>query len=300
VHTGHVHIAGKKMSKSLKNFVTVREMLDPSRAAAAAVRNAGFAAGPMPVADAFRLWCAGHAYGASLTYAPERLGDAAAVARRFDSFIAEAAAIVAGNNSSRAIQRYGAAEYALAEAWAEAAVGAREAIEDDFDSPRALRSLSAGASAGAAYLSGNPNPHRAVVGGVAHELAQELAGLGLAFARSHATALAEVLGGGRSSVTNAEAAPKRQIENSVAALVALRERLRSHASATRKALKLSAGDSATSGTAAQAAAAELAAAVLAECDVIRDIALPKLGWALKDSPSGPRISAIAGDEQKGG
>jgi cysteinyl-tRNA synthetase len=293
VHTGHVHIAGKKMSKSLKNFVTVREMLDPAHAAAAAVRDAGFAAGPMPVADAFRLWCAGHAYGASLTYAPERLGDAAAVARRLDSFLAEAVSMVARNENSRAIQRYGAAEHALTKAWAEAAAGAREAIEDDFDSPRALRSLSAGASAGAAYLSGNPNPHRAVIGGVAHELAQELAGLGLAFARTHATALTDALGGGRSRVTNVEAAPKRQNENSVAVLVALRERLRSHASAARKALKGSAGDSATSTAAAtSAAAADLTAAVLAECDAIRDTALPKLGWALKDSPAGPRISAL--------
>lgn len=25
LHTGHVHITGRKMSKSLKNFITVRE-----------------------------------------------------------------------------------------------------------------------------------------------------------------------------------------------------------------------------------------------------------------------------------
>jgi len=28
LHTGHVHIAGRKMSKSLKNFITVRELLN--------------------------------------------------------------------------------------------------------------------------------------------------------------------------------------------------------------------------------------------------------------------------------
>ena len=28
LHTGHVHMAGRKMSKSLKNFITVRELLN--------------------------------------------------------------------------------------------------------------------------------------------------------------------------------------------------------------------------------------------------------------------------------
>ena len=51
LHTGHVHIAGRKMSKSLKNFVSVREMIrswDGEQAAASAGAGAGAHAASPP------------------------------------------------------------------------------------------------------------------------------------------------------------------------------------------------------------------------------------------------------------
>jgi cysteinyl-tRNA synthetase len=51
LHTGHVHIDGRKMSKSLKNFITVADVL-----------SAGWSG------DEFRVFCLAHRYRASVTY----------------------------------------------------------------------------------------------------------------------------------------------------------------------------------------------------------------------------------------
>ena len=52
LHTGHLHIEGRKMSKSLKNFITVRELLG---------------AGVDP--ESFRLFCGLHRYAATVSRA---------------------------------------------------------------------------------------------------------------------------------------------------------------------------------------------------------------------------------------
>lgn len=50
IHTGHLNIEGLKMSKSLKNFVTVREYLE------------GYSAGREAAAEDFRMFCLMHKY----------------------------------------------------------------------------------------------------------------------------------------------------------------------------------------------------------------------------------------------
>jgi cysteinyl-tRNA synthetase len=68
VHTGHLHIDGRKMSKSLKNFVTIHELLteEAQDEAAAAVSSA---------VDDFRLWCLGISgpYRGKAIYSRERI-----------------------------------------------------------------------------------------------------------------------------------------------------------------------------------------------------------------------------------
>lgn len=53
VHTGHLNIEGLKMSKSLKNFVTVREYLE---------RRPG---GRRAAAEDFRMFCLMHKYNST-------------------------------------------------------------------------------------------------------------------------------------------------------------------------------------------------------------------------------------------
>jgi len=80
VHTGHLHIDGLKMSKSLKNFITIRDILNP---------NGGEEVGEeeehhkqisalVSPADDFRLWCLGlsGSYRGPATYSKSRLNEA--------------------------------------------------------------------------------------------------------------------------------------------------------------------------------------------------------------------------------
>eukprot|EP00588_Corethron_pennatum_P009763 CAMPEP_0194275008 /NCGR_PEP_ID=MMETSP0169-20130528/7945_1 /TAXON_ID=218684 /ORGANISM="Corethron pennatum, Strain L29A3" /LENGTH=538 /DNA_ID=CAMNT_0039018357 /DNA_START=22 /DNA_END=1634 /DNA_ORIENTATION=- len=81
VHTGHLHISGRKMSKSLKNFVTVEEMFD-----------VGHGGDDSDVADDFRLWCLGlsGSHTGPATYSPSRLREAAEVRGRIVRFLVAA------------------------------------------------------------------------------------------------------------------------------------------------------------------------------------------------------------------
>jgi len=69
LHTGHLYIQGLKMSKSLKNFITIRDMLQDHQNEPASL------ACP---ADDFRLWCLGLSgpYKGSATYSKSRLNEA--------------------------------------------------------------------------------------------------------------------------------------------------------------------------------------------------------------------------------
>lgn len=68
VHVGHLHIEGRKMSKSLKNFITVGEMLAqwPS--------------------DVFRMFVVMHHYRAGTNFSPEKMDDARAVLTKLVRF----------------------------------------------------------------------------------------------------------------------------------------------------------------------------------------------------------------------
>lgn len=67
IHTGHLHIDGLKMSKSLKNFVTIKELLKDDNPTALTSPS-----------DDFRLWCLGLAgsYRNPATYSKERIQEA--------------------------------------------------------------------------------------------------------------------------------------------------------------------------------------------------------------------------------
>jgi cysteinyl-tRNA synthetase len=56
VHTGHLHIAGRKMSKSLKNFISIESFL-----------------GDGNTADEFRMFCLLHRYNSTVHYSADRM-----------------------------------------------------------------------------------------------------------------------------------------------------------------------------------------------------------------------------------
>merc|ERR1719491_1915905 len=81
VHTGHLHIEGQKMSKSLKNFITVRSILQSSQ-------QSPFSS----PADDFRLWClalSGH-YRQTATFKFSSLEQAKISREKIINFLIEA------------------------------------------------------------------------------------------------------------------------------------------------------------------------------------------------------------------
>mmetsp|Transcript_12874 Transcript_12874/g.21399 ORF Transcript_12874/g.21399 Transcript_12874/m.21399 type:complete len:503 (+) Transcript_12874:22-1530(+) len=89
LHMGHLHIEGRKMSKSLKNFITVREYFDQQL-----TNHPG---------DDFRLYCLQHKYHAGLTYSPLRVQEAAKYRHRVENWgaLVRAAVVLASQQSQQ-------------------------------------------------------------------------------------------------------------------------------------------------------------------------------------------------------
>ena len=83
VHMGHLHIQGMKMSKSLKNFITIKQLLSSSTSDNELIdekvtnTKEDTYSNDSP-ADDFRLWCLGLSgnYRGNATYSKARLEEA--------------------------------------------------------------------------------------------------------------------------------------------------------------------------------------------------------------------------------
>ena len=90
LHTGHLHVKGRKMSKSLKNFITIREMLQLDNDRQNSNGNYHKNEWHSP-SDDFRLWCLGlsGSYRGPATYGKERMEEARAVREKWIRFLIE-------------------------------------------------------------------------------------------------------------------------------------------------------------------------------------------------------------------
>lgn len=75
LHTGHLNIEGLKMSKSLKNFLTIRDILSQSSPAA------------------LRILFLQHQWNKDMSYDPEQLKEAEAIKKRLFSFVSNCEAL---------------------------------------------------------------------------------------------------------------------------------------------------------------------------------------------------------------
>ncbi len=71
VHIGHLHIEGLKMSKSLKNFITVKDFLSTNSA------------------DAFRMFCLLNPYRTNTNFSASKIDEASNVLNKLRSFVEE-------------------------------------------------------------------------------------------------------------------------------------------------------------------------------------------------------------------
>ena len=126
LHTGHLYIENRKMSKSLKNFISIGDYL-----------KGGYSSLP---GDDFRIFCLQHRYGSSVHFSADRIAEAAAFRARIESFVALARSIGADERSegrSRATEESRRLASCLVACEAEVAA----ALRSDFDTPRALLSI---------------------------------------------------------------------------------------------------------------------------------------------------------------
>jgi cysteinyl-tRNA synthetase len=95
IHTGHLHIDGMKMSKSLKNFITIQEFLSGTRSNSSIhsgtnCNNAEQQQQSMSTrADDLRIWCLGlsGSYRSTAVYSEERLQEANTVRNKIVRFL---------------------------------------------------------------------------------------------------------------------------------------------------------------------------------------------------------------------
>lgn len=122
LHTGHVNIKGFKMSKSLKNFITIRQALE--RYSSRQIRFC------------FVL----HKYNEPMDYGDGSMNHAVSIDKIFSEFFHNVKAVLRRLGSDGP-QHVGDSETVLLQALEDAKIGVRASLMDDFDTPKALTVL---------------------------------------------------------------------------------------------------------------------------------------------------------------
>mmetsp|Transcript_25766 Transcript_25766/g.55651 ORF Transcript_25766/g.55651 Transcript_25766/m.55651 type:complete len:799 (-) Transcript_25766:74-2470(-) len=123
-HTGHLHIAGLKMSKSLKNFVTIRQSLEHN------------------TARQLRIMFLLQAWDQPMNYSDQTVEDARSKENTFKSFFRAVQALVRDDYLSQEVGwRMGDVDHKLAEAYLAARQSVHENLLDNFNTKDAMGAL---------------------------------------------------------------------------------------------------------------------------------------------------------------
>jgi len=124
LHTGHLHIKGLKMAKSLKNFITIRQALEINT--------------PRQIRFCFLL----HKYNAPMDYGDGSLSQAVSIDKIFQEYFHNVKAVLRRYLGAKGVcggpQHKGEREDLLYNALETAKGAVRAALLDDFDTPRAI------------------------------------------------------------------------------------------------------------------------------------------------------------------
>jgi len=186
IHTGHLYVKGRKMSKSLKNFVTIREMLGVSSTSTTSndgdnstttLLDQNNNAWSSP-ADDFRLWCLGlsGAYRGPATYSKDRMVEARVVREKWIRFLMEGQECLerwntlsmvdyddcpghdnnddgaAAKANSTSTRLWGDGELQLFHTVTQCSMNCRKALLDDLDGTLFVKELTRIADTGLAYV----------------------------------------------------------------------------------------------------------------------------------------------------
>jgi cysteinyl-tRNA synthetase len=122
LHTGHLHIQGFKMSKSLKNFITIRQALETHS--------------PRQIRILFLL----HKYNEGMDYGDNTMSNALVLEKTFIEFFHLVKGTLRSSTPLDSL-KYGEEEWTLSAALESAKSAVTGALCDDFDTPSAMKAL---------------------------------------------------------------------------------------------------------------------------------------------------------------
>ena len=176
IHTGHLYIDGLKMSKSLKNFISIEEFLSgqwlQQPASASALDEQQHQAENSPArlnaADDLRIFFLQHKYHSSLHFSKDRMDEAGQWRKKVSNSLSLITSVVeeaerpaapsqhstSTSHSSPRPKRMNPSGFALAAQLQACQAQVDAALRDDFDTPRALNLLMALCSQSNVYTAG--------------------------------------------------------------------------------------------------------------------------------------------------
>uniref|UniRef100_K3W8N7 cysteine--tRNA ligase n=1 Tax=Globisporangium ultimum (strain ATCC 200006 / CBS 805.95 / DAOM BR144) TaxID=431595 RepID=K3W8N7_GLOUD len=268
VHFGHLYIQGLKMSKSLKNFISIKEFLEDH------------------TADQFRLFCLQFKYRSNLHYSEDRIRDAVVLSDRIKSFFKSIHAYGSERSSASKSKKCDDMDLNLLNTLFATKGSIDAALRDDFNTPLVLTLLLELISRTNQYLLDRLDAPSEVLGSVAKYVLEMLDLLGLEGLHrefAHVEQLFAITSTPRvtlaaSSQTAESSALGSSGEDILRALVRFRAAVR------EEALKNP--------------AASHNSAILKLCDAIRNDELPQLGIHIEDLAPGRSIFKLSSKEER--
>lgn len=260
LHTGHLHIEGLKMSKSLKNFISIDDALSRS------------------TSRQLRLAFLMHPWHAKMDFREASLAEVRAAETTFNNFFASVAAFEREHRAKGAAysdgqHHYGEAAKALNATLMDTQLAFRAAMCDNFDTPKGLELLLQLVSRANVYERGTPRDdlHPTLLVEVAQYVARMLRMLGL----GEGPATGRDLSWGTAAAHAGAVADKEEVAAPfVRVLSSFRDRVRQLARANAPATEL-----------------------LKLADALRDVELTDLGVALEDQENGQAVFKFVPAEQ---
>ena len=143
LHSGHLHIDGLKMSKSLKNFISIRQAFEPPHSY---------------TARQLRLFFVTRAWNKEVNFDRDAMEDVFATERTLNSFFAGVASILRSEDSQATVQMWTDEDKALNEKIIATDKLVHESFCNNFDTKAAVAALVMLAKSTNAYLSDSASP----------------------------------------------------------------------------------------------------------------------------------------------
>lgn len=272
VHFGHLYIQGLKMSKSLKNFISIKDFLESHNA------------------DHFRLFCLQFKYRSNLHFSQDRVRDAVVLSDRIKSFFRSVQAYGSGSSSETdRAKKCEPVDLELLNALFATKAGVDAALVDDFNTPLVLNLVLELISRTNQYLLERPDGPSEVLLSVAKYVLEVLDLFGLEGLHSEFAHVPQLFavnkrGNNSSSMGTITQHTSSSSELGSSGEEILRALVHFRAAVREEALKDPRG--------AQNAK------ILSLCDAIRNDELPRLGVHIEDLTSGRSVFKLSSKEER--